>query len=83
MKEIKNIYNGNSRVFFANYNNLISDFENSMIDIMQFAEVNITDTIKRDIKIQAEKQKSYKGTHKYSISDFGLCEDDFKSNAFS
>jgi len=69
------------RVLQIHYPQLLESFEATMKEATEFMNIEISDTLKIEIKAQAEKQKTYKRKHKvYELSKFGLSEEKIKTD---
>ncbi len=63
------------QVLVVPYPALINDLENTVRRISEFCELDPVPEFWERLAVQAEKQKSRKSSHKYSLEKFGLDED--------
>lgn len=64
-----------SRVFVVRYDRMMAEFDVLMPEMCRFLGHDITPELDATIRKRAEKQRSYKSEHKYSLEKFGLSED--------
>ena len=69
-----------SRVFIVHYDRIMTDFDNLMGEVLEFIDHFPSETLKKDIKETAEKQRKFKSEHKYDLEKFGLNEEQIKSD---
>lgn len=62
------------------YNRMMNDFENLMIEIMEFTEEPLSENLINIFKETAEKQRAYKSEHKYDLDKFGLNEEKIRKD---
>ena len=66
------------KVMIVRFDQMMSDFESLMDNIIKFTGHNPSDDLIEDIKVVAEKQRNYKSKHKYDLERFGLTEERIK-----
>lgn len=59
-------------IFLITHNDLIENFETSIIRLAEFCEFKITEELRNEFKILAYKQSGHKSEHKYSLEKYGL-----------
>ena len=69
-----------SRVFIVHYDRIMTDFDNLMGEVLEFIDHLPSETLKKDIKETAEKQRKFKSEHKYDLEKFGLNKEQIKSD---
>jgi hypothetical protein len=69
-----------SRVFIVHYDRIMTDFDNLMGEVLEFIDHLPSETLKKDIKETAEKQRKFKSEHKYDLEKFGLNGEQIKSD---
>ena len=57
------------------YPQLMQNLEETMEELVRFAEVDPGPQFWSKVKEQAEKQREYRSEHKYSLEKFGLSEE--------
>ena len=68
------------KVLIVRFDNMMSNFESVMDDIISFTNQEITDLLLEKIKTTSESQRAYKSRHKYDLQKFGLSEDQIKKD---
>ena len=68
------------KVMIVRFDQMMSNFEGLMDDIISFTGHEPSDELIVDIKVAAEKQRNYKSKHKYDLEKFGLTEDRIKTD---
>ena len=68
------------KVMIVHFDRMMNDFDGLMQDIIHFIEIEPSADLKSDIKMTAEKQRSFKSKHKYDLSKFGLTEQQIKDD---
>ncbi|MBL50790.1 MAG: hypothetical protein CMG57_02385 [Candidatus Marinimicrobia bacterium] len=68
------------KVLIVRFDNMMSNFESVMDDIISFTNQEITDLLLEKIKTTSESQRAYKSGHKYDLQKFGLSEDQIKKD---
>ena len=72
-----------SRVYIVHFDRMMTDFDQLMIEIMEFIDHVPTDSLKKDIQEMAEKQRNFQSEHKYNLEKFGLTAEKIKSDCAS
>ena len=67
-------------MLIVRFDNMMSNFESVMDDIISFTNQEITDLLLEKIKTTSESQRAYKSRHKYDLQKFGLSEDQIKKD---
>jgi hypothetical protein len=62
------------------YPRLMTDFEETMNELVDFLEIAPDPSFYRTVKEQAEKQRDYKSAHTYSLEKWGLTEDRIRND---
>ena len=62
------------------YPRLMTDFEETMSEIVEFLEITPGPSFSRTVIEQAEKQRDYKSSHAYSLEKWGLTEDRIRND---
>lgn len=62
------------------YSNLKDDFSSTIISILEFLEIKMSNELKFEIEEQRKRQKHFKSDHKYSLEEFGLDESTIRSD---
>ena len=60
------------------YPNLIRNLEATVTDLLQFLEIEPAASFFEKLKLQAEKQRTYKSKHIYSLEKYGLTEEQIR-----
>ena len=68
------------KVMIVRFDQMMSNFDGLMEDIIDFTNHDASDELMQDIKIVAEKQRNYKSKHKYDLKKFGLTEERIKTD---
>ena len=68
------------KVMIVRFDQMMSDFEGLMDNIIKFTEHTPSYDLIEDIKVVAEKQRNYKSKHKYDLERFGLTEERIKAD---
>jgi len=69
------------KVMQIHYSQLLENFEATMQKTIEFMNIDISEALKSEIKVQAEKQKNYQRKHKvYELEMFGLSEEKIKKD---
>ena len=63
-----------NKVMIVHFDLMMVDFDPLMKEIMKFINHPLSDSLKKDIKETAEKQRKFKSEHKYDLEKFGLSE---------
>lgn len=63
------------KVMIVRFDRMMNDFDNLMEEIIDFAELEKTDELLRNIKSTAEKQRNFKSNHQYNLTKYGLTEE--------
>jgi hypothetical protein len=63
-----------SRVMIVRFDSMMSNFDVLMNEILEFVDYDASNDFLEDIKLTADKQKSFKSGHKYDLEKFGLTE---------
>jgi hypothetical protein len=53
----------------------MTDFEETMNEMVEFLEITPDPLFYRTVEAQAEKQRVYRSSHAYSLEKWGLTED--------
>jgi len=61
-----------TKVKIIPFNRMMTDFDTLMIEILQFIDHPITDSLDKDIKKTAQDQRNFESKHNYDLSKFGL-----------
>ena len=61
-----------SKVMIVPFDRMMGDFDNLMGEILEFANHDPSDELKKDILETADKQRKFKSEHKYDLEKFGL-----------
>ncbi|MBN1560880.1 sulfotransferase [candidate division KSB1 bacterium] len=75
--------NGNiprESVMVVPYDRLMTDFDNLMLEIMDFIEVTPASDLMAAIQMTAEKQRHYRSDHQYDLAKFGLSEEKIRED---
>lgn len=72
------IPNGSIKIVL--YDRMMSDFDNLMMEILEFVGEKPSDSLLKTIKETADKQRAYKSDHKYDLSRFGLTEEKIRED---
>ena len=67
-------------VYIVRYDEMMNNFESLMEEIMNFTGFAPSENLKEVIRLTSEKQKSYKSSHKYDLTKFGLTEKQIKTD---
>ena len=67
-------------VYIVCYDEMMNNFESLMEEIMNFTGFAPSENLKEVIRLTSEKQKSYKSSHKYDLTKFGLTEKQIKTD---
>ena len=67
-------------VYIVRYDEMMNNFESLMEEIMNFIGFAPSENLKEVIRLTSEKQKSYKSSHKYDLTKFGLTEKQIKTD---
>jgi hypothetical protein len=62
------------------YPRLMTDFEETMNELVEFLEITPDPSFYETVKEQAEKQRDYKSSHAYTLEKWGLEEDRIRSD---
>ena len=54
------------------FDRMMIDFDNLMLENLEFIDHTPSETFKKDIKKTADKQRKFKSEHKYDLEKFGL-----------
>ena len=60
-----------SRVMIVPFDRMMLDFDNLMMEIINFIDHPPSDTLKKDILYTAEKQRKFISGHQYDLVKFG------------
>ena len=63
-----------SRIMLISFDRIMIDFDHLMIEIIEFIDHPITESLKKDIQETATKQRNFKSKHEYDLAKFGLSE---------
>ena len=69
-----------NKVMIVRFDDMMSNFESLMDNIISFTGHNASDSLKVDISKVAKSQREYKSKHKYNLEKFGLTEDRIKKD---
>ena len=69
-----------NKVMIVRFDDMMSNFESLMDNIISFTGHNASDNLKVDISKVAKSQREYKSKHKYNLEKFGLTEDRIKKD---
>lgn len=72
--------NNPDRIHTIKYHNLKSDFSDTIRQLFQFCEIDLTTELQKSISDQANRQSGYKTKHKYMPEDFFLSEEQILSD---
>jgi len=67
-------------VYIVRYDEMMNNFESLMEEIINFTGFAPSENLKEVIRLTSEKQKSYKSSHKYDLTKFGLTEKQIKTD---
>ncbi len=67
-------------VYIVRYDEMMNNFESLMEEIMNSIGFTPSENLKEVIRLTSEKQKSYKSSHKYDLTKFGLTEKQIKTD---
>jgi omega-hydroxy-beta-dihydromenaquinone-9 sulfotransferase len=62
------------KVKVVTFNRLMQDFDNLMLEIVNFVDVPLTPELEKTIRDTSDKQKQFKSGHQYDLEKFGLTE---------
>jgi len=69
-----------SRVFIVHFDRIMTDFDNLMIEVLEFIDHVPSNSLKKNILDTAEKQRIFRSRHEYDLEKFGLHEEQIKSD---
>ena len=69
-----------NKVMIVRFDDMMSNFESLMDNIISFTGHDASDSLKVDISKVAKSQREYKSKHKYNLEKFGLTEDRIKKD---
>jgi len=69
-----------SRVMIVPFDQMMTDFEHLIIEIMEFIDYLPSDSLKKDIQETARKQRKFQSEHKYDLEKFGLSTKQIKED---
>ena len=64
----------------VHFDDMMQRFEEVMEQIVEFADLEMTDEIRAKITARGEKQRAYKSKHKYSPEQFGVTEEKIRED---
>jgi len=62
------------------FTDMMERFEEVMDQITEFAGLEVTEQVRAKIEARGEKQRAYKSSHKYSLEQFGLTEEQVRED---
>ncbi|MBT3179482.1 MAG: sulfotransferase [Candidatus Marinimicrobia bacterium] len=68
------------KVLIIPFDDIMSNFESVMDNIMEFVDFQENDEIKKTIQNTAKNQRRYKSEHKYNLEKFGLTEEQIRKD---
>ena len=69
-----------SRVIIIPFDRMMNDFDNLMLEILEFTNHNPSEKLRNDILDTADKQRKFKSEHKYDLEKFGLSAQQIKKD---
>ena len=64
-----------SKVKIIPFDRMMNDFENLMIEIIDFVDHPLSKNLKKNIKDTSDKQRSFQSKHEYDLKKFGLTKE--------
>jgi len=74
------MHKGYSQVYFLRYENLRNNLESSMQTVIRFLELEHDHGLKEAIQNQLQQQPDYQSAHQYSLSEYGISEQEIESD---
>lgn len=68
------------KVMVIKYDHLMNNFENLMIELLEFIEESPSENMKHTISVTAGKQRRYKSEHEYELEKYRLTEAKIRSD---
>ena len=69
-----------SRVIIIPFDRMMNDFDNLMLEILEFTNHNPSEKLRNDILDTADKQRKFKSEHKYDLEKFDLSAQQIKKD---
>jgi hypothetical protein len=68
------------RVFIVRYDQMMSNFDDTMERMCRFLEHDMTPELRAQVKSIADTQRAYKSEHQYDLAKYGLTEEQIRKD---